>query len=105
MEFLFCLVPTIIVAVIVGSIIHYAVNASQPTVTRRAKIVTKRTAVSGGGSDNMTTTSYYCTFQFDDGSRHEYHVGASFYGMSAEGDIGELDTRGSLFWAFTRFVS
>lgn len=98
-ESLFGLVFVIIVLVVVGSVIHYLANASQPTVTRPARVVAKRIAVTGF---EHTNTSYYCTFEFDGGDRREYSVGALEYGMLAEGDEGELDTRGVRFWAFRR---
>ncbi len=98
----FALVIGIIVIVAVGIAAYYLYNLAQATVTRKAKIVAKRTAVTQTAGQNSVQTSYYCTFEFEDGQRAEYNVGARQYGLSAEGDRGELDTKGALFWDFRR---
>lgn len=98
----FALIIGIIVIVAVGIAAYYLYNLAQETVTRKGKVVTKRTAVTQAAGQHPAQTSYYCTFEFEDGQRAEYNVGARQYGLIAEGDRGELDTKGALFWDFRR---
>jgi hypothetical protein len=103
----------VIIAILVGAVIgvaaFYLFNLAQETVTRKAKVVGKRTEtrVSADSSQQEhssihSTTYYYCTFEFKDGQRKEYVVGQRRYGVISEGDHGELDTKGVLFWDFRR---
>lgn len=45
-----------------------AYNKKQPIINREAKVVSKRQHVTGGAGDTSTSTSYYITFEFTDGS-------------------------------------
>ncbi|KAM3089945.1 DUF2500 domain-containing protein [Phormidesmis sp. 146-35] len=63
-------------------------NASSPRLAREARVVGKRSRVSGWS--DTTSTHYYMTFEFADGSREEFGVSSKVYGMSAEGDLGTL---------------
>ena len=78
---------------------YFLYNLSQPTRTRKAKLVSKWTAMNQPGSHQST---YHCTFEFEDGHREEFRVSPVQYGVLAEGDQGELDTKGTLFWDFRR---
>ncbi len=99
MEFFF-LVGGLIVAVWIGIAIYYLYNYTQPTVTRAATVVSKRSAVKHDPQQNYTQTLYYCTFEIAVKGRAEYRVSTSKYAVLVEGDRGELDTKGSLFWDF-----
>ena len=99
---LFALIIGLIVITAVGAAAYYLYNLAQETVTRNAKVVAKRTSVTQAAGQNPVQTSYHCTFEFEDGQRAEYHVGARQYGLIVEGDQGELDTKGALFWDFRR---
>jgi len=98
----FALVIGLIVIFAVGTAAYYLYNLAQETVTRKVKVVAKRTSFTQATGQNPAQTTYYCTFEFEDGQRAEYHVGVRQYGLIAEGDRGELDTKGALFWDFRR---
>lgn len=78
-------------------------NNSQPILKLQAKIVSKRTNVSGSVSDDRTTT-YYITFEVENGSRLEFVVNGHEYGLSAEGDVGKLTYQGTRYLGFERNV-
>lgn len=105
MDNLFTLILSIaaIFAVYVGG--YYLYNFMQETITRKVKVVAKRTAITQQMGQSPAQTNYYCTFEFEDGQRSEYSMGAGRYGMIAEGDSGELDTKGALFWDFRRTIA
>jgi hypothetical protein len=98
-------IAVLMVVVLIGSIVYYAYNLAQPTVTRKVKVVGKRTSTTQGSGQHSPQTSYLCTFEYEDGQRKEYNVGEMRYALIAEGDRGELDTKGVLFWDFRRTAS
>jgi hypothetical protein len=57
---------------------------------------------SGGAGDAPASTSYYVTFQFDNGDRTELHLSGKEYGMLAENDLGILTFQGTRFHTFER---
>jgi Protein of unknown function (DUF2500) len=63
------------------------VQASLPSISREARVVTKRHHHLPGRSFR---TMYYVTFEFSDRSRVEIALYANDYGMLAEGDRGTL---------------
>lgn len=77
-------------------------NNNSPVETYNAVVVAKRTNVSGGSGDSGATTSYFVTFQLDDGSRLELRVKYNDYGAIAEGDVGVLTRQGTRFLGFER---
>ncbi len=95
-------IVVLIVLVVIGIAGFFLYNLAQDTVTRRVKVVSKRMSTTQGANQNMPQTTYHCTFEFEDGQRSEYSVSAGQYALLAEGDRGELDTRGVLFWGFRR---
>jgi hypothetical protein len=70
-------------------------NLAQKTTSRKAKVVGKDRAA-------LLGVAYHCTFEFEDGQRESYNVHRHQYDSIAEGERGELDTRGALFWDFRR---
>ena len=82
------------IGIVVAVVAHYAYNASQPTVTRKAKVVGKRTVT---GQNNQAS---YLACSSSTAASGEYAIGANDYALVVAGDTGELDTRGSLFWGF-----
>lgn len=106
-DFLFTLVPLLIVGgiifIIIKGIMEWSSNNQSPRLTVPAMIATKRTSTSRHGTDNMhTSTTYFVTFQFDSGDRSEFTVSGSQYGMLAENDIGFLTFQGTRYLGFER---
>ena len=85
----------------VASLLNYFYNVAQPTVRRSARVISKRSETSG--SDSSVSTNYFVTFESDGGERAEHRITGNEYGLISEGDSGELETRGSLYWGFRRF--
>lgn len=62
--------------------------------TQPAIVVGKRTMVSGGSGDSSATTSYFVTFESEDGERREHQIwDGSLYGRISEDDAGVLFLR------------
>lgn len=105
---LFFILFFVIFAIVVGGILinifkgvgQWASNNAQPVQTEQAKIVAKRTEVSGG--ERSTSTTYYATFELPSGQRRELQISGADYGQFAEGDIGGLTLQGTRFLGFTR---
>ena len=114
MFLMFAAVFGLIIYKIVNHVSEEAKNSKAPVLTVEAKVVSKRTSVSGtGGSMQMngmyssgtTSTSYYVTFQAPDGSRLELKVPGKKYGMLAEGDTGLLTYQRKRFVGYKRRIS
>lgn len=107
-DLMFTIVPMLVIGGFLFGIgfliIRTAHNLQQPLLSRRARVVGRRMRVSSSGTDDHhhTHTSYYVTFEFDDGSREEFSVPGSQYGMLAEGDVGTLRSQGTWFKGFDR---
>jgi hypothetical protein len=86
------LVP--IVVLVLCLIAYFIYSLTQTTVTRKARVTGKQK------STGMSTAR--CTFEFEDGTSEEYDVSLDTYYSLAPGDVGELNTRGALFWGFRR---
>lgn len=86
---------------IINGISTWSKNNNSPRLNSNAKIVAKRTSVSGGGETNVHN-SYYVTFEFDSGDRLQLQVNGNQYGMLVEGDYGELQFQGTRFLGFSR---
>jgi hypothetical protein len=67
-----------------------------------ARVVAKRTEVSGGGNNMAASTSHYVTFEMEAGERREFSLSGSEYGMLAEGDDGILARQGTWYKDFQR---
>ena len=76
-------------------------NNNSPKLNVNAKVVTKRTAIRGGG-ENRAHNDYFVTFEVESGDRFELEVEGSEYGMLVEGDTGELAFQGTRYLGFTR---
>jgi len=89
-------------------------NNHSPRRTVNARVVTKRMKVTGHGHTmagtntamNMsrmgssTYTTYFVTFELEDGSRLELGVKDGEYGLLAEGDQGMLTFQGTRYLGF-----
>jgi hypothetical protein len=87
-----------------GRMIEWYRNNQQPVISVHAKIIAKRTKVSGSMIDSVgsTSTSYYCTFELTTGQRLEYAISGRNYGLLAEGDEGILNFQGTRYQGFER---
>lgn len=108
---MFTLVPIfigVVFLIVIGSILvnvfknlaQWSDNNAQPVLTQDARLVAKRTEVSG--THQRGSTSYYLTFELPDGGRREFSVSGSEYGLQAEGDCGQLQFQGTRYLGFTR---
>jgi len=98
----FIIITCIIVTGIVKGIRENIRNSKMEEVTIPARIITKRTHVWGGSGNSSDHTSYYVTFEDENGERIEFSVSSSFYSMHAEGDTGMLTHQGTRFINFER---
>lgn len=110
MEFIFPLVFLTILGtfifILIKNIKEWNYNNKQPIIPVNALIVSKRASVShnhsGENHISSTSTTYYVTFEYDNGQRQEFHVSGSQYGLLAEGDTGTLSFQGTRFIDFKR---
>lgn len=91
--------------IIIRGLITYFRNNAAERMTETARILTKRTNVSGGSGNSSAHTTYYITFEFDDGRRSEFEVRAEEYGLLVEGDEGRLTYQGTRYLGFERMAS
>ena len=93
---IFIVAFVLIIARLVQGIGTWHKNNQSPKQTVSAVLVGKRTAVWS------TNTAYFLTFQTEGGERTEFNVDGRVYGMSAEGDRGQLSFQGTRFLGFVR---
>lgn len=77
-------------------------NRKQPVYSDPVLVKDKRTHVWGGGNTSSANTSYYITFEFENGERQEFMVSGKVYGEVAPGDTGTLTWQGTRFHDFQR---
>lgn len=104
-NFMFTLIPFIVFCgfvFVIGSMVvkgvKYAGDKTLPIIPAHAKIVSKRTQVWGDHSH----TTYYATFELDNGQRVELSIPDREIGYLAEGDVGTLSFQGEIFVGFER---
>lgn len=109
---IFLVVMIGIVAIAAGKgIWQWSRNNRSPMLTVPAHIVSKRSEVrhrqsqDDGGSSGTSTTTYYLTYELDDGQRMEFMVDGHEYGMHVEGDQGQLSYQGTRYHGFQRYPS
>ena len=104
--FVFGIVPIIIGGVILVAVVKgiadWNHNNGQPVLTVPARLVSKRTRVSGGSNDASASTWYYVTYELQSGERREFGVRGQEYGLLAEGDVGMLTYQGTRYKGFMR---
>ena len=104
---IFVIVIGIFVVAIVRGIAQWQRNNHAEQETHRACIVTKRIDVDhygNGDKVSSSTTTYYVTFELENGERREFRVSGKLYGQLAEKDQGELQFQGTRFLSFQRNV-
>jgi hypothetical protein len=77
-------------------------NKSKPVETVPARMISKRPHTWGGPGDSLAHTSYYVTFELENGERMEFSVNHNFYGIHVEGDVGMLTHQGTHMMSFER---
>jgi hypothetical protein len=100
---IFIIVISIFLFVILGGIWSWRKNNNAPKLNVTAKVISKRTAVRGGGK-SRAYSRYFVTFQLESGDRLELQMQGNDFGMLVEGDEGELFFQGTRYLGFTRFV-
>lgn len=105
----FILIIGMFIFTIVKGISEWSSNNKQPIIPVESVITSKRASVTHhhhNTGDNMmhnsTSTSYYVTFEFENGERLELKVSGRDYGLMAEGDRGVLSFQGTRFISFNR---
>ncbi len=95
---IFSVIGLVVVVVIIAIKLQQEENT--PVREHIGTVVAKRQHVSGL---NLLISSYYVTFEFDDGTRREFAVSDKSYGLLIEGDHGVVETKGTTFRGFRRF--
>ncbi|OKP95139.1 DUF2500 domain-containing protein [Paenibacillus sp. P46E] len=96
-----------IVAVSAGrGLLAWSRNNRSPLLTTPARIVSKRSELrqqlQEDSNNSRTNTTYYLTYELENGVRMEFKVDGNEYGMSAEGDRGILTYQGTRYQGFQR---
>ncbi len=99
--FVFVMVLGIFIFVIFRGLGERSRNNKQPVYSDPVLVKDKRTHVWGGGTSSANT-SYYITFEFENGERQEFMVSGKVYGEVAPGDTGTLTWQGTRFHDFQR---
>ena len=97
---MFVLVFGTIVVTMVRGVVQWGRNNASPEISADATIVSKREAFHRSNHHGYTT--YYVTFEMEDGSRMELTVAGREYGQMREGDYGQLIFQGTRFKSFRR---
>lgn len=100
----------ILIYTLVKNIRQWQRNNASPVQTVPAKIVSKRFDVQhfaqGGGQNQAGTstaqTTYFVTFEFENGQRLEFRVKNKEFGLLVEGDVGTLTYQGTRYQGFAR---
>ncbi|MDD4657794.1 MAG: DUF2500 domain-containing protein [Eubacteriales bacterium] len=81
-------------------------NNRQQVFNDPVMVIDKRTHIWGGHHSGThhtgAHTSYYITFEFENGDRQEFMVSGRVYGQTAPGDTGTLTWQGTRFHDFQR---
>lgn len=100
--FAFFLIFGVVIFSVIKSVADRARNNSLPVSEEHAEVVSKRMEVSGNSEGS--STSYYASFERDNGERIELRMGGREYGALAEGDRGRLRWQGNRLVGFERQV-
>lgn len=96
----------VFIFIIFNNIKEWSHNNKQPIIPVASTVMSKRTNVShrhhGETHASSTNTTYYVTFEFENGERVELRVSGNEYGLMAEGDKGILSFQGTRFVNFER---
>lgn len=102
----FLFIIGIFTVILVKGIGQWSRNNHAPRLSVSARVVAKRTNVSGrsGSSHHVSSasTTYYATFEVESGDRMELCLSGSEYGLLVEGDMGTLTFQGTRYLSFER---
>jgi hypothetical protein len=98
----FVIVIGLIAFAIIRAIVEAISNSGKPLEQVPAQVVAKRTDVGGGMNNQRAYSTYYVTFEDENGQRAEFRVKDRQFGMLAEGDRGMLRHQGTWFKGFAR---
>lgn len=88
-DLMFFIVPLIMLIMIVffiySAIKENRYNNKQPIVPAEAKVIGKRTHVSGGRNNHSASTTYHITFELNNAERLELRVSYNDYAYIVEG--------------------
>ena len=98
------LVVGVFVFILIRGLSTWTSNNNSEQITKRCRIVDKRTEVWGGSGDSGASTNYFITFEFEDNTRKELHVKGKDFGLFVVGDKGDLTYQGTRFLEFTRLI-
>lgn len=109
---MFMIVFGVIIFTIIRNISVSMHNSRQPVIPVEAKIVSKRynvsthhqhtTADAASPGFHTSSTSYYATFELNNGERLEFQIPSNEFGLLAEGDFGTLSFQGTKYVSFAR---
>lgn len=94
----FIIIIGTIIFIIVKSLSQGVKNSNSPVIVEPARVIAKRIDVSGDHS----YTTYYATFEVQNGMRMELAVKGAEYGLLAERDDGTLSYQGTRYLSFER---
>lgn len=87
-----------VIGMIIKQAVGYAADKQKPVIPVQAKIMAKRTHVWGEHSH----TTYFATFELENGERIELQIPDNQIGYMIEGDQGTLSFQGALFVTFKK---
>lgn len=101
---MFILITTIFAITIIRNVRTGIKNNNSPKETLSVQVVSKRTHNWSNGTNmhRSARTSYYVTFELENGERKELHVNGRTYGEIVEGDVGMLTFQGTRYLNFER---
>lgn len=109
---IFTLVIGVFITVAVRGIKQWSYNNKQPIYSDHVIVVDKRTHLWRSGHHHGSSmhhhggsTSYFITFEFEDGERREFMVPSQLYGLTVAGDTGTLTWQGTRFHGFQRPIN
>ncbi|GEM_PF-1822771 len=94
------LLISIITVVGIKALVQWTRNNNSPIATMPVTLVSKRSE--DRRRQQHRSTSYYVTFEDENGGRIEFLVSGSEYGMLAEDDTGDLTFQGTRYLDFDR---
>ncbi|WP_094699451.1 DUF2500 domain-containing protein [Brevibacillus laterosporus] len=108
--FMFSFMSNVIPVIVIGGFIFvfcralfiWTKNNNSPVENKQAHIISKRLQVSGRSENHASHTSYYVTFELENGERKEFQLTGPQYGLLVEGDYGIISYQGTRFKGFQR---